>query len=225
MNGFSNVAPQLVTDIDGSNPRMKTFDPEQANQYEFGVKTDLFEKRLALTASYYDITVNNRLMQDPDNINNSIQGGKVGSKGIEVSVIANPIDGLNIIAGYSFSESEVLEDNPANGYLGFRPEEAGPQQLINYWVSYTIPTTKLRGLGIGFGGNAASEHKTMNRESTGTFSLPAYHIMNASLFYQTRSMSITLKINNLENTKYYSGWSTVTPQQLRSVSLGLNYRF
>lgn len=38
MNGFVNVAPRTVANVDGSNPRLQAFDPEQANQFEFGVK-------------------------------------------------------------------------------------------------------------------------------------------------------------------------------------------
>ena len=73
MNGFTNVAPTSVSDVDGSNPRIKTFEAEKANQFEFGVKTNLFDEKLDLTASYYNINVSNKLMTDPTNVNNSIQ--------------------------------------------------------------------------------------------------------------------------------------------------------
>lgn len=164
-------------------------------------------------------------MTDPENINNSIQGGEVVSKGFEISLIANPIEGLNVVAGYSNNNSEVTKDNPGDGYLGLRPEEAGPEQLINFWAGYSIPQGRLKGLGIGFGGNSASAHKTLNRDNTGTFTLPAFTVLNAALSYTTNQYAMILKINNLSDQKYYSGWSTVTPQNLRNLSLSLNYRF
>lgn len=225
MNGFTNVAPVEVADADGSNVRMQTFDPEQANQYEAGVKTDIWKNRLSFTASYYNITVSNKLMQDPDNVNNTIQGAEVLSRGVEFSLIANPVKGLNIVAGYSYNDAEVTEDNPENGYLGLRPEEAGPSQLINFWASYVFSSRKLNGLGFGFGGNTASEHLALNRTVSGTFTLPAYQIFNASLFYRQSNFDISLRLNNIMNTKYYSGWSGVNPQQLRSVSLKFGYAF
>lgn len=225
MNGFSNVAPVEVAEADGSNVRMKTFDPEQANQYEVGVKTDLLKNRISLTGSYYNIIVSNKLMQDPENVNNTIQGAEVLSEGVEFSLIANPLRGLNIVAGYSYNHAEVIKDNPENGYLGLRPEEAGPSQLINFWASYVIPTTRFKGLGFGFGGNTASEHLALNRTVSGTFSLPAYQIFNASLFYRHANFDFSLRLNNIMNTKYYSGWSGVNPQQLRSVSLKFGYTF
>ncbi|WP_373399803.1 TonB-dependent receptor [Algoriphagus halophilus] len=76
MNGFQNIAPTTVSDLDGSNPRFKVFDPEKANQYEFGLKTNLLGDKIAATASYYNIRVSNRVMIDPSNVNNSIQGEK-----------------------------------------------------------------------------------------------------------------------------------------------------
>ncbi|WP_340154080.1 TonB-dependent receptor [uncultured Marivirga sp.] len=225
MNGFSNVAPQQVANADGSNPRLKTFDPENANQYEGGIKSNFFNNRVSATASYYHITVANRLMTDPENINNSIQGGEVVSKGYELSLTANPVNGLNLIAGYSNNESEVTKDYEASGYLGLRPEEAGPAELINFWASYSIPNGDFKGLGLGFGGNIASEYKTLNRAGTGTFTLPAYQIFNASLSYSTFQYDVILKVNNIMDEQYFSGWSTVTPQNLRNYSLSLNFKF
>ncbi len=225
MNGFSNIAPQQVADADGSNPRIKTFEPENANQYEGGIKSNFFNNRISATASYYHIRVVNRIMNDPENINNAIQGGEVVSQGYELSLTANPVAGLNVIAGYSNNNSEVTQDSDASGYLGLRPEEAGPAKLFNFWASYNIPSGTFKGLGLGFGGNGASEHKTLNRANTGTFVLPAYQIFNAALSYSTFQYDIIFKINNIANQKYYTGWSTVTPQNLRNVSLSLNFKF
>ena len=225
MNGFVNVAPAQISELDGSNPRMKNFDPEQANQYEFGVKTAIYQEKISATASYYNIRVKNRVMSDPTNVNNSIQGGEVVSKGFEFSLIANPVAGLNLVAGFSKNDARVTEDNPENGYLGLRPEEAGPETLFNFWTSYTISQGSLKGFGLGFGGNTASEYLTLNRANTGTFALPAYQVFNTSLSYAGAQYLLALKVNNLTDQKYYSGWSTVTPQNLRNVSLSLNYKF
>lgn len=225
MNGFVNVAPVQVSDIDGSNPRMKAFDPEHANQYEFGVKTSLYQDKISLTASYYNITVNNRVMTDPNNVNNSIQGGEVESKGFEFSLIATPVTGWNIVAGYSKNDAKVTKDNPSDGYVGLRPEEAGPENMFNFWTSYSFPQGALRGFGIGFGGNTGSEYLTLNRANTGTFALPAYQVFNASVSYTGAQYLLALKVNNLTDERYYTGWSTLTPQNPRNVALSLNYRF
>ena len=224
MNGFRNIEPGQRAD-GPTNTVATTFDPEQANQYEFGLKTNLYKDIISASLSYYDINVKNRLMADATNPNASVQGGEVESKGVELSVTVNPIKGFNIIGGYSYNDSEVTKDNTDSGYLGLRPEEAGPKTLVNLWANYFFTEGKLKGFGLGIGGNHASEHKTLNRANIGTFALPDYTILNSALSYNNDKFNITLKVNNLFNEKYYTGWSTVTPQRLRSLTAGLTYKF
>ncbi|WP_444660168.1 TonB-dependent siderophore receptor [Flavobacterium columnare] len=225
MNGFINQAPAQVSDVDGSNTRMQNYDPEHANQYEFGVKTNLYKDIISATISYYNIDVTNKLMTDPSNPNNSIQGGEIESKGFEASFTANPAKGFNIIAGYSNNQNKVIKDTAGSGHIGLRSDSAGPETLINLWANYAIPTGKLKGFGIGFGGNYVSENKTLNSTINGTFSLPDYTVLNSALSYNNDKFNISLKVNNLLNERYYTGWSTVSPQKLRSLIAGLTYKF
>lgn len=222
MNGFQNVEPVQNTASDGSK-YFAYFDPEHSNQWEVGTKASLVKDKLSITASYYNIEVKDKVMQDPTNAQNSIQGGEVESKGFEVSVVGSPINGLNIIAGFSHNDSEVTVGDAT--YVGYRPEEAGPKNLFNFWANYKVQAGALRNLGVGFGANSASELYTLNRAGIGTFAIPSYTVFNAALSYNEDKYSVILKVDNLTNKKYFSGWSTVTPQRLRAVSLSLNYKF
>lgn len=226
MNGFKNIAPSKIYS-DDAVPQylgMQAFDPEHANQYEFGIKTNLLQDKILITASYYAIDVTDKIMASPTNPNNSVQGGAVESKGIEVSVIANPIEGLSIITGFSNNKSKVTKETPGAGYLGFRPEEAGPENVFNFWANYTLSEGQMKGLSFGAGTNYASKNKTLNRDVIGTFILPSYSILNAVMGYKINKFNISLKLNNVLNEKYYTGWSTVSPQNLRSIAAGLTYR-
>ena len=225
MNGFTNLDPVEVSDVNGQNATTKILKPERANQWEVGVKTNLYKDRLSLTASYYNILVSDKSMTDPNNVNNVIQDGEVESKGVEISLIANPIAGLNIITGFSHNDNKVTKDAADGGYLGMRTEESGPADLFNLWMSYKPEFDALKGWEIGFGSNYASKYSTLNRSTTGSFTLPSYTIFNAMISYGADNYSITLKADNIGNKKYYSGWSTVTPQKLRTISLALNYKF
>ncbi|MGB4769887.1 MAG: TonB-dependent siderophore receptor [Chitinophagaceae bacterium] len=225
MNGFSNLAPATVTDANGNNPTLKIFDPEKANQWEAGVKSSLYKDKISLQASYYNIIVSNRTYTDPTNPNNILQGARVQSHGVELSVMTNPIEGLSIIGGISHNKAEYLDEIDEGGYKGQRPEESGPATLINFWANYRVQSGGLKGLGLGFGGNYGSAFNTLNRLTIGSFTLPAYTVLNAMVSYGTEKYSINLKLDNLTNLKYFSGWSTVTPQRLRSISLGVSYKF
>jgi iron complex outermembrane receptor protein len=227
MNGFKNVAPRQVSEVDGSNPRTKTFKPEHANQFEVGVKSNLFSDKIAATISYYDIKLSNVVTGDPNNINNSLQGGKVQSKGFEVDLSSNPIDGLNLIAGFSHNDSKVLEGDEANVWLetGRRPIYAGPTDLVNVWATYTLKWGALRGLGIGVGGNYASNLNILDSQVTGTFTLPSYTVLNTALFYNTQSFRVAVNVNNIGDKQYYTGYSTINPQKPRNAVVSVAYRF
>ncbi len=223
-NGFTNVAPQMVGDLNDGPQTLKTFDPEQANQLEFGVKTNLFNNRLNATVSYYDIKVTDRVMTDPSSPFNKIQGGEVVSKGFEMEVNANPINGLNIRAGYSFNDSETTETDNLE-ILNKRPLEAGPESLYNFWANYELQEGKLDGLGFGVGFNGASESFAINYASTGEFILPSYTIFNAAVYYQANKYRIGLKLNNAFDKEYYKGWTTINPQQPRAILANFSYKF
>lgn len=223
MNGFSNVAP--VDEVTNGVTTNRALDPEHANQFEAGTKFNLLNGRLSATLSYYDIQVKDRALRiDVDATNYFYtQDGTQESKGFEASFIANPIDGLNIIAGYSYNDSELTEG--AADFVGLRPESAGPQNLANLWASYQLTSGTLDGLGFGFGGNYASENKIFNRNLGGTFTIPEYTILNASVFYGTPDFRISLKLDNIANKEYFKGWSTISPQNQRSLLANFTYNF
>ncbi len=223
-NGFTNVAPQLVGNPEEGPQTLQTFDPEQANQLEFGIKTNLFNNRLNTTISYYDIKVKDRVITDPSSPFNKIQGGEVVSKGFEIEINANPFKGLNIRAGFSNNDSETTESDNTE-ILNRRPLEAGPETLYNFWANYEFQEGTLDGFGIGLGFNGASERFAINYVSTGEFILPSYTIANASVFYQADKYRIGLKLNNAFNKEYYKGWTTINPQMPRALLANISYQF
>ena len=161
----------------------------------------------------------------PNTIN--FQDGKQRSQGFEAFLTANPVSGLNVIAGYSYNDSKLVAGDI--DFMGKRPESAGAQNMVNLWASYrfsdTILNGNLEGLGFGFGGNYASENKIFNRNTAGTFTLPDYTILNASAFYNINDVTITLKLDNISNKDYYKGWSTISAQRARMLSASLSYNF
>lgn len=232
MNGFVNIAPG-VDRINGIE-LSRTFEPEHANQFEVGTKLNLFNERLSATLSYYDIKVENMVYSvfetlegatPGEFINNTynFQNGAQQNKGFEASIIAVPFNGWSILAGYSYNDSQLLEGD--DEFVGKRPESAGPRNLVNLWTSYKFSAGPLSGFGLGFGANHGSENMIMNRKTTGTFTLPEYTIYNASAFYSREEFTITLKVDNIGNTEYYKGWSTINPQRLRGFAANLTYNF
>jgi iron complex outermembrane receptor protein len=214
-NGFTN---QTGTDYAG-----KTFKPEHANQIEGGVKLDVFNGRLSSTISYYNIEVNDIVRPYAANPNFSIQDGAQLNKGIEAEIIANPMKGLNVVAGFAYNDSEYKK--AAEDVQGRRPGTAMSPYAANAWVSYRLQHGSLHGLGLGFGGNYASDNKIVNSTSMGVFTLPAYTILNATMFYDHTKFRAGIKVDNLTNQEYWIGYTTMNPQKLRSITGSLTIKF
>ncbi|SHN40495.1 TonB-dependent receptor [Chitinophaga sp. CF418] len=227
MNAFINVAPQQVSDADGNNVHIKSFNPEHANQLEYGVKANLFEDKVHATFSVYDIKVSDRVYPDPANPMNVIQGGKVGSKGFELDINANPVKGLTLIAGYSHNSTKVKEGNSTDFYSepGRAPGGQGPQDLANIWANYKIQTGKLKNFGIGLGGNYAGRYKVIDNAATGDFYLPSYALLNGAISYNSQDFRISLNVNNITNETYYIGYWSVNPQRRRNFTASFAYKF
>jgi iron complex outermembrane receptor protein len=199
MNGFFNKS--------GSDAQGNPFKPERGNQLEAGVKGDILDHRLVGTISYYDIEVKNVLRIDPADVNYSIQDGTQRSRGVEVELTANPVRGLNIVAGYAYNDSKYTKADST--VQGLRPALSGPASMGNFWISYNLLNGKLKGLGFGFGGNLGSESYQTNTQKV-KITIPSYVMLDASIFYEQPKFRVSAKVDNLTSEK---AWSVrLTPQ-------------
>jgi iron complex outermembrane receptor protein len=234
MNGFVNVAPGQNRQATITTPLI--FNPEHADQFEVGTKLNLFKDKLYATFSYYNIEVTDQVYvvetpyvdpADPTtpqpNNQTTYQDGGQKNKGFEAEFIANPINGLNIILGYSYNDAVLLKGDP--DFVGRRSENAGPRNLANLWASYKFTNGFLRGFGLGFGGNYVGDNMIMNRKVSGTFTIPEYTVLNSSLFYSAEKFTITVKLNNIANKEIYDGWSTIHPKDPRAIAASFSYKF
>ncbi|HVI45013.1 MAG TPA: TonB-dependent receptor [Chitinophaga sp.] len=214
-NGFTNKPT--------ANSAGTPFKPEQANQMEGGVKVSLLNGMLTGSVSYYDIKVKDVIRPSTDRPNVSVQDGTQYSKGIEAEVIAHPVRGLDIVAGYAYNDSkyEKIEEK----LDGLRPATAGSPTVANLWVSYRIQRGAVKGLGFGIGGNYASDNKVVNDRSLGYFYLPSYTVLNGSIFYENSRFRLGFKLNNITDKEYWTGYTTVNPQKSRNFSGSIAFKF
>ena len=218
-NSFNNLGPFITPT--GATPVAK---PERANQLEGGVKLDAASGRVSATLSYYDIRVENRLRSVPtaDQPSAQVQDATQHSKGLEVSIVANPLRGFNVVGGFAYNDSKF--ENTAPDVNGRRPNTASSPIVANAWLSYRQPGGRLQGLGAGFGGNYANENRIQNT-ATNVFTLPSYTVLNASLFYDQPTYRLSAKVDNLTDQQYWTGYTTMNPQKLRSIIGSVAYKF
>lgn len=224
MNGFSYTAP-VTQELPNYSGEMK---PQNANQWEFGIKTNLWKNRFNFTAGYYNILVNNmqrgiEVNQNGKNYNITIQDGEQRSKGIELEAIANPVQGLNIITGYTYNNSKYVRADAT--VEGRRPSSAGPANIFNSWISYVLQFGSLKGVGFGFGVNRIGKQITADNTTTGQFIFPAYTLINASVSLEKERYRIGFKMNNLGNAQYFAGQGVVVAQMPRNFAAEFSLKF
>ena len=196
MNGFANNAP--VT----QQNKIYSFKPSEANQWEGGVKLDLFNGKLNSTLSYYHIKVSDVIRPDLSTGLQVQDGGQL-SKGFEAEVIANPFTGFNLIAGYAYNDIYTINTDPDVDGLH---QWTGPAQMANLWLSYRIMNSKLQGLEFGIGGNYNGKAYITQSRKDGEFYLPSYKVINAALTYDRPKYRVSLKMDNLTNEVYWGSY-------------------
>ena len=181
-----------------------TVDPEIGEQFEAGVKTELFDQRLTTTLAYYHLTKENILTRDfssPDPFAVA-PIGEARSQGIELDVSGQITDELSLIGSYAFTDARITKDN--SGLQGNRlnnvPEHAG-----SLWLKYDIRRyAPLNGLSFGAGVFVAGQREG---DDDNTFVLPGYVRLDAFAAYRYplggSNLVAQFNIRNLLDKTYY----------------------
>lgn len=178
------------------------FKPETSQQFEFGIKQELFDKRLFATLAYFDITKKNVLTPDPVDNEFSVQTGEQKSRGVELDITGEILPGWKVIATYAYADAFVSEDNEpllVNNRL-----QAVPYNSASLWTTYEFQKGNLQGLGLGLGLVYVGE-----REATlpNSIKIPSYIRTDASIFYRRDNWRAAINIKNLLDNKYYESQS------------------
>ena len=196
--------------------------PTTVDQYEIGVKKNLWNNTLAVNLSVYQIENNNTYQSywyqnaagaivTPDS-NLKEYAGKVRSRGVELDITGNPTANLSIIGGVSYNNS-VYFDTPENGYVEKQRLVRTPETTANASVFYKF-TNHVKGLKIGAGayymGNRLggwNDSKSTDISRNGVsraFAIKDYVTVNASVGYEWDKFSIQGKVGNLFDTENYN---------------------
>jgi len=213
--------PQTGIVYDGSSSGAFA-SPEKGDQWEGGVKTSLLSGRMVNTVSVYRLTRTNVLTSDPNHPNFYVLTGKQRSKGVELETIFKLHSTWNLILAYAFTDANVVKDNviPAG-----TPTQNVPKHSVNVWSTYELQHGWLRGVGLGFG---ARYYTDQSGDLLDTFSIPAYGLMDASVFYRRGHLGWQVNAYNLADKRYFTGSYNnvyVQPGSPRSIHTTINWRF
>jgi iron complex outermembrane receptor protein len=116
---------------DPSQPPLFPYQPEYSNNYEAGIKNDLFNKsmRLNLYAFYSNITnAQVPTLVLPEAVTITKNTGKLVSKGLEAEILTQPLQGLEL--GYNFGYTHAKFSSLKIAQNGTSIDLAGKHQIF-----------------------------------------------------------------------------------------------
>ncbi|WPR70228.1 TonB-dependent siderophore receptor [Flavobacterium sp. NG2] len=210
----------------GTTVDLKVIKPSIIDQYEIGIKKDFWRGLLSTNLTLYQIT-NSNLAQMAEfksdgsiNTDSTIKtlSGATKSKGVEVDITASPLEGLDIIAGYSYNDMRYTKTSGLNGSFieGDRLART-PANTANLSFFYTLPSGKLKGLKMGalasyigdrVGGwnNQLIINATTGATSINDREIPieGYTTIDISLGYDWKKFTFLCKLSNITNELNYT---------------------
>ncbi|MCU1734440.1 TonB-dependent siderophore receptor [Pseudomonas sp. 20P_3.2_Bac4] len=180
-------------------------DPAIGTNYETGIKGELFDKRLNVSAALFYIKQEDLAVIDPDEshlcptnasgfcqVNGLIQR----SKGIDLEASGEVLPGLEVLAGYTYNRIVSPEGNSLTVDT--------PKHLARVSTSYTPQEGEWNRLTVGAGVSAQSRYE--NKLSGGyDYGSPGRAIWDARIGWKLdEHWKVNLTGENLFDRKYYS---------------------
>lgn len=204
-------------DVDGNAVK-----PSLVDQYEAGVKNEFFNGLLSANVTVYRILNNNLAQTAPylrdgtPNNNTAIKQltGHTTSDGVEVDLAAHPVNGLDLLAGYSYNYMRYTKTDTTVG--SFKTGERlvnNPAHTANGSVFYTFGKGLLNGFKTGvvvvytgnrFGGyntDVVSANPAVYRNRL--IPVTGFVTVDLSAGYAYKKLTLVGKISNLTNTLNY----------------------
>jgi iron complex outermembrane receptor protein len=189
---------ESFTPVQGVDFYGDPFEPLRGDQLEAGVKW-MPSRQFALTVAAFRMEEQNRLTNDPDNISNTIQTGRVRSQGGEVEALYSGDNGWTVTGAASFTDVEVLESS--FDYEEGRQLNDVPRRLASLWVDKRI------GLGAGalwLGAGARYVGSTTSYGESATIQSPDYTLFDLRAEYAQGPYFARLNVNNVADRQVFA---------------------
>jgi iron complex outermembrane receptor protein len=202
---YGNFVESLGAANAARNSSGQILQPEAAEQYEAGFKTEFFDKRLMSSVAFYNLTKQNMAVA-MTGTPYSQAIGEARSRGVEVDVTGKVTDGLNLIATYAYTDAIILKGANAGNRLWNVPRNAG-----SLWAKYDLQEETMRGLSLGAGVYFQSQKEG---DTANSFELPGWGRLDALVKYKLpivkAKTTLQFNVENLLDHRYYTstvGWS------------------
>lgn len=193
--------------------------PEKFNNYELGIKWDLY-RSLGLTSAVYRLDRKNTRATDPNDPGRILQTGSQRSVGYEIGLNGSITRDWRIAGGYAYQDAFITSATTA-ARAGAQVAQV-PHHNFSLWNNYQILSRLAAGLGI-------VHRSDMFAAVDNTVRLPGYTRADAAVYFSlTERVRLQANVENLFDKKYYinaDGNNNISPGSPRAVRIALTARF
>ncbi|PXX40229.1 TonB-dependent receptor [Undibacterium pigrum] len=203
----------------GSNP-LNQVKPLKTDLQEIGLKQEWLDKRLYTSIALFRVEQSNQLTADPTDLTGlrQLQIGRQRNQGLELELQGQLFSATQVNASYTYNDAKIVASNDIR--IGNRAEMT-PSHNASLWLKQSFSKNWSAGAGI-------IAHSEQYALTDNTVRLPGYARVDLALTYMQARYDITLKLNNLGNTRYMESANNnvqIQPGAPFNAYLVLNTRF
>ncbi|MEG3755900.1 TonB-dependent receptor [Psychromonas arctica] len=193
-----------------------SYEPEESDNYEAGVKGTFFDKKLDASVTLFYINTKNPTTTETigdDRVLTQELGEAFRSTGVEVDAVFHLNDQISSRISYAYTDAEDTSGDDAGVQADYTPHHA-----FSVWNSYTLQNEPLRfGLGMRAEGS----------RNDGDYNIPGYAEFDFGAYYELEKFDVSLVVRNLFDKNRVvttPNWVSVEASDPRSINLDFKYR-
>ena len=184
-------------------------DPVTGENYELGLKSEWFQKRLNTSIAIFQLNQKNRAFYPDSSSKFAIASGEVRSRGFEAEINGQLTPGWNVFAGYTFNTSKYKKQSAKEKKYGLTYSPYTPKHMLRLYSTYQLPGAASNwtiGGGVRY---QSATRSVVNIDSTsqvnvGSMTQGGYAVFDASVHYQVaKNIKASFIVNNLFDREYY----------------------
>ena len=199
------IMPNTESFYGSTDDSASRFKPLESDLKEVGAKITLLKNKLHINTAVYEINQKNLLLNAnvPSAPDSLATRGAERSRGFEMDVTGYFLPNWQVYGSFSYNDAKIIDDSNPD-LIGARKQNT-PFTTATLWTRYNfLSTSKLHGLGLGFGAQHSGDKvPTFDR----SFKTPAYTLLDLAVYFTPRNSNIQLAVTvkNLTDKAYWVG--------------------
>ena len=178
-------------DAQGPSSSGVLFAPKRGEQIEVGVKWLPQDRPITAAAAVYELKEKHRLVEDPVDPNNQVEGGPVTIKGVELETAAN-LRAWDLIASYTYTHTR---DDDTGHRVANVPDRSAALWALHKFEGYGWPELRA-GAGVRRIGEVWDGEDSLRT--------PAVTLLDAMVSWDSGPWSYALNASNLTDKVYFA---------------------